>query len=60
VALGCVAAGVGAALAASRAPVKVPRYGVYEQAFGFSTRAANPWEQVRLTVALRAPDGRRV
>jgi hypothetical protein len=60
VVFGCAAAGVGAALGATGAAARVPRYGVYEQTFRFSTRAANPWEQVRLTVALKAPGGRRV
>ena len=60
VALGCAGVGVGAALAAQGALPRVPRYGVFEQTFRFSSHATDPWEQVRLTATLRAPDGRRV
>ncbi|MGH3609941.1 MAG: DUF5060 domain-containing protein, partial [Pseudonocardiaceae bacterium] len=38
----------------------VPRYGVIERTFGWrSTGYSNPWEQVRLTMALISPSGRR-
>jgi hypothetical protein len=60
VALGCAAVGVGAALAAPSALPRVPRYGVFERAFRFTSTAANPWEEVRLDVTLTAPDGRHV
>jgi hypothetical protein len=60
VAPGCATVVVGAALTTASATARVPRYAVYVQAFRFTSAATNPWEQVRLTVALTAPDGRRV
>src|SRR5258708_516303 len=42
-------------------PIRVPRYGVFEQSFEWnSTGYDNPWEQVRVTMRLSAPLGRTV
>lgn len=39
----------------------VPRFGVFEQAFAYSSRGySNPWEQVTLTMTLRSPTDRQV
>ncbi|MDE3091136.1 MAG: DUF5060 domain-containing protein, partial [Chloroflexota bacterium] len=37
----------------------VPRYGIFEQRFSWSSAAyTNPWEQVQLTMMLNAPSGK--
>jgi Domain of unknown function (DUF5060) len=54
------AALLGGHLAAAVPLLRVQRFGVLEQSFRFSTSVANRWEQVRLDVQMRAPDGRTV
>lgn len=48
---------LGSQLASASPVVRVPRYGVFEQALTFSTSVANPWEQVTETVTLTGPGG---
>src|SRR5262249_35297890 len=59
-ALGLVGVVLGTQLATAGPLPRVPRSGVLERSFRFSTSATNPWEQVRLTVNLTAPNGRHV
>lgn len=43
------------------APITVPRYGVFEEAFDWESGGyTNPWEEVQLNLTLQAPSGREV
>src|SRR5437016_4762134 len=47
--------------AAPSATLKVPRYGVFERTFRWSSAGySNPWEQVGLTMSLTSPSGRKM